>query len=729
MGAYYHPNFKRGQPNLLHLINTTDEIPIEKYAVDVNMAVTLSYNGGGGGGRGQGGAPPPVDGGMVGGAPISLSSNDDPTRTTTAAVTTTTAAAASTTAAPFSPPHVANNNDDDDASLLSLGTITPGGSIQGLTPSPTRGSRSSGRRKQRVGVEEDALMFDDLILPFLDDVDDDDIDDDGAAATAAAVPPHPSELDPPELDLDVEVSTTDFDSLQSPPPFPSKHKAVLAGRVGNAVTSTSSSSSSSPEKNVDNISTTSRISPPPGSGDIYAVQQQMLQQEQMLMLQQEQWQRDQLLLQQQQHQARFQQQQQQQQQQHMPMMQPHPGIVSPISPIQQAVTVSCLNNGNVGSNSIVNNAGSTTKSNSTKGVTVAKDMKSFPQMLRDISRQKRLRHMAQKKQQEQRSSTPPSSYSISSCFSNTTVINVPTSSMGGGGGTNIKKMFQYRRMGSAPDSLQTSFNPTMRQTGTKKHQYRRRGSNDGMMSYVKKASSSKYQYDRKGSADSMTTFHRKGSSNYSRKSSYRRNNSCDAISSVFNTSQDHRMDVDLPSSTRLQQQQQVEEQPYFVSMDCNEELEELRRQHHHHQHHSNGEKLRRHRNHNRKDPYEELWRQVDEGSGGFQYQPSVSTNPPAISNNVPDVPRSDLDLKYVDYYKPVVGADQNDDGYHYQKIAEALIMASDDEGDCHEEEQQTYLPHGMRYDCQQGSHGNDCDDYEPLPIEKKFPRYSRRCTL
>ena len=688
MGAYYHPNFKRGQPNLLNLINTTDEIPIDKYGVDVNMAVTLSYNGGGRGGGGRGGG---------GGATTSLPSNDDPTRTTT-----TTTAAASTTAAPFPSPHVANNNDDDDASLLSLGTITPGGSIQGLTPSTTRGSRSSGRRKQRVGVEEDAaLMFDDLLLPFLDDVDNDDNND--GNGDAAAIPP--PELDPPEL----EVSTTDFDSLQSSPLLPSKHTAALAGRVGNAVTSTSSSSSSSPQKNVD-ICTTSRISPPPGSGDIYAVQQQMLQQEQMLMLQQEQWQRDQLLLQQQ-HQARF-------QQQPMPMMQPHPSIVSPISPIRQAVTVSCLNNGNVGSNSIVNNAGSTTKSNSTKGVTVAKDMKSFPQMLRDISRQKRLRHMAQKKQQEQRSSTPPSSYSISSCFSNTTVINVPTSSMGGGGGMNIKKMFQYRRMGSAPDSLQTSFKPntTMRQTGMKRSQYRRRGSNDGMMSYVKKASSSKYQYDRKGSADSMTFHHRKGSSNYSRKSSYRRNNSCDAISSVFNTSQDHRMDVE------------VEEQPYFVSMDCNEELEELRRQHHHQ--HSNEEKLRRHRNHSRKDPYEELWRQVDEGSGGFQYQHRVSTTSPTIPNNVPDVPRSDhLDLEYADYYKPVVGADQHDDGHDYQKIAETLIMASDDEGDCHEEEQQTYLPHGMRYDRQQGTHGNDCDDYEPLPIEKKFPRYSRRCTL
>ena len=296
---------------------------------------------------------------------------------------------------------------------------------------------------------------------------------------------------------------------------------------------------------------------------------------------------------------------------------------------------------------------------------------------------------------------------------------------------NIKKMFQYRRMGSAPE---TSFNPTMRQTGMKRSQYRRRGSNDGMMSYVKKASSSKYQYDRRGSADSMT-FHRKGSSNYSRKSSYSRNNSCDAISRVFNTSQDHRVDVDLPSSTGWQQQQQQqEEQPYFVSMDYNEELEGLRRQHqghqqhHQQQQHSNEEKLRRHRNHIRKDPYEELWRQVDEGSGGFQYQHRVSTTSPTIPNNVPDVPPSDLDLKkYADYYKPVVvGADQHDDGHHYQKIAEALIMASDDEGDYHEEEQQTYLPHGMRYN---GIHGNDCDDYEPLPIEKRFPRYSRRCTM
>lgn len=117
-----------------------------------------------------------------------------------------------------------------------------------------------------------------------------------------------------------------------------------------------------------------------------------MQQKQVLMFQQQQQQQqqDQLLLLQQQHQVRF-------QQQHMLMMQPHPGVVSPTSPLHQ--TVSSLNSDNVGIGSIDDQAGSTTKSNNTKGVTVAKDMKTFPQLLRDISRQKRLRDTAQKKQQ------------------------------------------------------------------------------------------------------------------------------------------------------------------------------------------------------------------------------------------------------------------------------------------------------------------------------------------
>ena len=41
LGAYYHPYFRRDQPHLLPLINTIDEIPMERYGVNVNDVVTF----------------------------------------------------------------------------------------------------------------------------------------------------------------------------------------------------------------------------------------------------------------------------------------------------------------------------------------------------------------------------------------------------------------------------------------------------------------------------------------------------------------------------------------------------------------------------------------------------------------------------------------------------------------------------------------------------------------
>jgi len=139
--------------------------------------------------------------------PTSLTSND------TTAATSTRGIPEARSPHGTDPPHGTDHNDDD-ASLLSLETISPSGSVQGLP-----------------------LMLDDLVLPFLGDMDCGN-DADSAAAAATAVHPYP-----------VDVSA-DFDLLQSPPPLPSK-LTVLADKVGNALTSTSSSQSLSPapEKN------------------------------------------------------------------------------------------------------------------------------------------------------------------------------------------------------------------------------------------------------------------------------------------------------------------------------------------------------------------------------------------------------------------------------------------------------------------------------------------------
>ena len=657
--------------------------------------------------------------------------------------------------ATFSPiPEATGEGSSIHSTSLSLGTITPSSIQLTTTPSSSTNGGSSGRKTGKVVslvAEElyaDPTLFDDILLPFMGGEEDDD----------------------------EEVIVIDDDDEDD-------RKGFISVRGGGGVDAVAPSpyAKSTGERNVVTEEESLKLLLP--SENIFAVQHKMLQQEQMLQferqklmfqqqrvqlrLQQQQLQEQQLRLQQQQQQAVMQQQQQQQAVMQQPPLRTTQSNSAIITPITYKATLTTTAESYRHSNTAVKS-----------DIVVAKDLKSFPQMLREISKAKRIE--SKKQTQNQPSSTTSFSRSTSSS-SATNVINIPTVSMGGG--PNMKNRFQYRRLGSAPDSVPLLHHTIMRENNNmREHQYRRRGSTDAIMARATGEKSNKYQYHRKDSADS-TTFQRKSISgshtsytmeDRSGKYRYRRNNSCNNATSSFtktssNRFQNHhnRNNTDVPRTTvpfeeQLRQQQlpKEEAQPSFVGMDWNGDRYRDERQRQQQQQHPppRDEKLYRHRHGDRKnggDPYAELWRQVDVGDGGFQYQspePDIATP----VNNVPDDSLLDLDMGYSDYYKPHGGhhhagnhqpqqqqqllglpqsppaspLSQQNRHNDYQQIVETLAMGDDT---C---EQQIPLSPTMEHKHQQEYCGGRVseelsDDFDPFPLslQEQFPSFRRRSTL
>jgi len=416
--------------------------------------------------------------------------------------------------------------------------------------------------------------------------------------------------------------------------------------------------------------------------DILAVQQQLLRQEQVLQYEREKLKQVQVRLPQQQKQQTL-------MQQRVITIQ-SPAIVTP-TPTNYMV---------------IPDAASNRESHNTDGNSgnyVAKDMKSFPEMLRQISKAKRVK-------------APVTSSFATTATDATTIFNIPTASMGGGHDT--KKRFQYRRMGSAPENLETT------RENTTKHQYRRMSSTDAIMTH--RAGESKYQYHRKKSADSMT-FHRKGSSDSNtcytmedRSGKYRYPSS--SFTKTFSRlqNQNHRKTnvpiASAPFEEQLGQQHHSdpeEVQPYFVSMDWN-------------------------------------------GGAGTKERPAAT-----LVNNVTDdsLLDHDTDCSFAGHHHrnepqqqqqllmlppspPASPRSHQNLHNDYQHIAEIFSKGDDDN------EQQIQLSPTMVYNRQQQcsefggrfsdetsdgayAYGNNCDNFDPLPPQPKeqFPSFRRRPTL
>eukprot|EP00984_Skeletonema_dohrnii_P022076 scaffold11198_cov103-Skeletonema_dohrnii-CCMP3373.AAC.12 len=609
LGAYYHPYFRRGQPNLLPLINTIDEIPIERYGVNVNDVVThgasKSNTASCGGGRGN--------------APTNSSSGstyiDHPPPSNLVDFVPKSA---------FSPIDGEDGGSSIYSESLSLGSIT----AEDLCVGPT--------------------FFEDVVLHFKrDDVEDDDViavddndDDDG-------------------LDL-ISIGG----GIVAPPPPPLAEIAC--------------------ERMV--AEETSLL-----NEDILAIQQQLLRQEQVLQYEREKLKHVQLPL--------------QEKQQRVTTIQ-SPAIVTP-TPTNYMVIPDAAT-GNRESNNTDGNSGNY----------VAKDMKSFPEMLRQISKAKRLRGISQQKHDQMPLTTPVTSSFSTATDAATTIFNIPTASMGGGNDT--KKRFQYRRMGSAPENLET-----MREN-TRKHQYRRMNSTDAIMTH--RAEDSKYHYHRKKSADSKT-FHRKGSSDSNtcytmedRSGKYRYPSS--SFTKTFSRlqNQNHRKTnvpiASAPFEEQLGQQHHSdpeEVQPYFVSMDWN-------------------------------------------GGGGTKERPAAT-----LANTVTDDSLLNLDtdcslaghrhrnqpqqqqqqLLMLPPSPPASPWSHQNLHNDYQQIAEIFSKGDDDN------EQQIQISPTMVYNHQQQyygecsgrfsdetsdgayAYGNSCDNFDALPPQPKeqFPSFKRRPTL
>lgn len=405
---------------------------------------------------------------------------------------------------------------------------------------------------------------------------------------------------------------------------------------------------------------------------------------------------------------------------------------------------------------------------------------SFPLMLREISKAKRI---AQKELHHHQQQSPASSFSIVS-NSNTTTINIwPTSPMGGGpNNINEQQQFQCHQMGSAPDStqlrslwggggegLKSSTDDVAMNYGTP------RGGMSNIMYYDQYHRAAE-PFRRKITPDSRKSY---TTDKKSKKYRYRRYNSCDydrPSTFVPFDRQDQQFrsnhDADANHQKRLQQQQpeeKAEEQPYFVNMGWNcqggyqgqqqqqtPHDERLRRRHHHHSRKDGVDpyaELWRQAGHSRKDggdPYAELWRQAGDAGGGFQYDPHLA--------DVPDDGRLDLDSGLSDFYKPLQSSsptyflqtgdqqqqkqhhrsqlNQRFDDTHYEQIVKTLLMGEQGGGG---HEQAELLPPSMVYNNRLQDHYGEYgapriseehdDDFEPLPINAQFPSYKRRCTL
>jgi len=309
--------------------------------------------------------------------------------------------------------------------------------------------------------------------------------------------------------------------------------------------------------------------------------------------------------------------------------------------------------------------------------------------------------------------TPVTSSFSTATDAATTIFNIPTASMGGGHDT--KKRFQYRRMGSAPENLET-----MREN-TRKHQYRRMSSTDAIMAHT--AGESKYQYHCKKSADSKT-FCRKGSSDSNtcytmedKSGKYRYPSS--SFTKTFSRlqNQNHRKTnvpiASAPFEEQLGQQRHSdpeEVQPYFVSMDWN-------------------------------------------GGRGAHEGPAAT-----LANNVTDDSLLNLDtdcsldrnqqeqqqqLLMLPPSPPASPRSHQNLHNDYQHIAEIFSNGDDDNEQqmqlsptmVYNHQQQYYGEFGGRFSDETSdggyAYGNSCDNFDPLPPQAKeqFPSVRRRPTL
>jgi len=217
------------------------------------------------------------------------------------------------------------------------------------------------------------------------------------------------------------------------------------------------------------------------------------------------------------------------------------------------------------------NPNSNNHSAGNSGKYVEDDMKCFPDMLRQISKAKRLESMTQHQNRNQiqmpSSSTSPVTSMFSTLSSTTptataTFVNVPndTSIGGGGGGYDMKKSFQYRRMGSTPEHL-----ATMRKNTTRKYQYRRIGStHTTIVAPREKDCANSMTFQRKDSNTSCYTVE-------DRSAKYRYPSSTKTFG--FEHHYRRKRNVPMTSATfgqqlgQQQQQHPEEVQPYFVRLD------------------------------------------------------------------------------------------------------------------------------------------------------------------
>ena len=165
LGAYYHPYFRRDQPHLLPLINTMDEIPIERYGVNVTNVVTFGAAGAAGGGycadsSNVGG------GGNNGGGTTTFVVDQPPVSSSNLKQDGFVPTAAAVAASSFNPilKTTVNTEADDDSihsASLSLGSISPISVSRGVS---------------LTAEEVDPSLLDNLVLPFKEGNTDDDDD-------------------------------------------------------------------------------------------------------------------------------------------------------------------------------------------------------------------------------------------------------------------------------------------------------------------------------------------------------------------------------------------------------------------------------------------------------------------------------------------------------------------------------------------------------------------------
>jgi hypothetical protein len=629
LGAYYHPYFRRDQPHLLPLINTMDEIPIERYGVNVTNVVTFGGGSGGGSGRGGGGAGRSnVGGGGNGGGSSTFVVDQPPVSSSNLKQDDLVPTAAAAAATSFNPilKTTGNTEADDDSihsASLSLGSISP--------ISVSRGTSLT------TAVEVDPSLLDDLVLPFKEgNTDDDDdvtlesLEDDalldhleskicegrgGAVAPCAAMMKEASLL---------------------------HHESICGegGVVPCAAKSADGKEEVATKKKKDEASLLDKVVLL--NKDIAEAQQ--LLQERVL-----QFERSNL-----------------QEQVQLPPKQVIPAPTPTVSPFYDVTSphssFSSNTTGNIGS-------------------CAEEDMKSFPDMLRQISKAKRRENSisSQQKRNQMPLTSPvtPSfstttsttlttsispvtsshSMSTSTTLTTTTFLNVPTGTPIGGG-HNVKRSFLSSRRGSAPEHLETI------RENTRKHQVRRRCSTSSQNTCdTMDDKSGKYRYPRRrNSPRTSPTFEK-----------------------------------------QLGLQQHPEEaQPNFGSLDwCQHSM-----------------------------PDESLLNLVTSyykphAGHPHRNQPQQEQEPQSMM--LPPSPPPSTQLHQISHNN------------HHQQLSETILHnVQQAKTLLRNRQQQNYGECGVKRSCEElelsddNAHGNSCENFDhpsPLRPEQQFPSYKRRCTL